>query len=116
MRRETYEGLIVLAVWLAIAGCICLGIGVVLRCIEDERGKPANRWVHATMHSEGSTVKDTGEPDRVGEVLHQHGATATAVVAEAGEGAELVWEVRRHSDDRVRHTRKLAHTSHWSAP
>lgn len=49
-------------------------------------------------------MKDTGEPERLGEVVHQAGSTATAV---------LVWEVRRHRDGLIRTTKKLALTSHW---
>jgi hypothetical protein len=55
-------------------------------------------------------VKDTGEPEQLGEVLYQAGATATAVHDENGN---LAWEVRRHRDGMVRTTKKLAHTSHW---
>jgi hypothetical protein len=58
-------------------------------------------------------VKETGEPDTAGEVLTQAGATATTVKDDSGE---LIWEVRREHDRRVRRTSKLAHTSHWSEP
>ena len=55
-------------------------------------------------------MKDTGEPEAEGEALHQAGATAMAVYDENGE---LVWDVRRHADNRIIRTKKLAHMDHW---
>ena len=54
-------------------------------------------------------MKDSGEPDRVGEVLHQAGATATAVETVDG----LAWEVHQHTDGTTTTTKRLAHTEHW---
>lgn len=56
-------------------------------------------------------MKDTGEPEHEGEALHQAGATAMAVEDETT--GELVWDVRRHSDHRIRRTKKLGHMDHW---
>lgn len=55
-------------------------------------------------------MKPNGAPDLVGETRYQAGATATAVVVDG----RLQWEVRRHGDDHVRYTDRLAHISHWS--
>ena len=56
-------------------------------------------------------MKLTGHADLVGEVLYQAGGTATAIV----HNGHMIWEVRREHDGIVRHTHRLAHTSHWSA-
>lgn len=55
-------------------------------------------------------MKSSGHPELVGETRYQAGATATAVVVDG----RLQWEVRRHGDDHVRYTDRLAHISHWS--
>lgn len=54
-------------------------------------------------------MKPTGHPDLVGEVRHQAGAVATAVVVDG----RLQWQIRREHDDHVRYTDRLAHSGHW---
>ncbi|WP_409437585.1 hypothetical protein [Mycobacterium sp. SMC-14] len=50
-----------------------------------------------------------GSPTRVGQVLRQAGAVATAIRTDDG----LRWQVRRERDGLIRVTKRLAHTSHW---
>jgi len=50
-----------------------------------------------------------GRPQHVGQIMHQPGATATAIHTAHG----LRWRVRRHRDGLTRTTSCLAHTSHW---
>jgi hypothetical protein len=57
-------------------------------------------------------MKGTGEPERLGEVRYQAGATATAV---HDQHRNLIWEVTRQSDGLVRTTHSLAQVSHWKA-
>lgn len=51
-----------------------------------------------------------GRPTHPGQILHQTGATATAVTTKDG----LRWQVRRERDGLTRTTDCLAHTSNWS--
>jgi hypothetical protein len=55
-------------------------------------------------------MKPDGGPENAGEVHHQAGSIATAVQA---EDYTLQWNVVRQ-DGRVRTTKRLAHTSHWT--
>ena len=56
-------------------------------------------------------MKDSGEPERLGEVRHQAGATATAV---HDQHRNLIWEVTRHTDGLVR-TTPAGPGHHWKA-
>lgn len=54
-------------------------------------------------------MNKAGKATRAGEVYWQAGAVATSV--ETADG--LQWQVRRERDGLIRHTKCLAHTSHW---
>ena len=54
-------------------------------------------------------MRQTGESERPGEVLHQAGATATSMYSQG----KLVWQVRDHRTGNIAVTEHLAHTSHW---
>lgn len=57
-------------------------------------------------------MKETGEPDRAGEVLHQAGSTAVSVLT---PGGGMHWNVKNHTSGEIVATKALAHIDHWES-